>query len=334
MNRQGVVVTELVRTQAKRLKMPGLARAFEAVARHALEEHWTHEEYLHEVLAAEETSRNDSAVQQRLREARFPEIKTLDGFDFGTAEGVDATQVAALARGDWIGKAHNAIFAGPIGTGKTHLAIALGVEAARQRRRVAFWRAADLVRTLIEARDARELGRLHRRLDRVDLLLLDEVGFVPFDRQGGELLFNILSSRYQRRSVLVTTNLAFGEWPSVFGGDEKLTTALLDRLAEHATVILTRGKSYRMRRRSATSTTPEATDEAETPSSGSKKSSRSVRARRGHQPLTTARRGGCRGSHPPPEIRSWGILVRRFPADAARNVPRPGTRRRRKRQRP
>jgi DNA replication protein DnaC len=108
------------------------------------------------------------------------------------------------------------------------------------------------VRTLLEARDARELGRLQRRLDRVDLLIVDEVGFVPFDRTGGELLFNVISSRCQRRFVVVTTNLAFGEWPRVFGGDEKLTTALLDRLADQATVITTRGKSFRMRRRADT----------------------------------------------------------------------------------
>jgi DNA replication protein DnaC len=243
------VVADLVRAQARRLKMPGLGRSFEALGRQSVEEHWTHQDYLHECLAVEETSRNDSAVRHRLREARFPELKTLDAFDFAASEGVDAAVVAQLARGEWVTAGHNVILAGPIGTGKTHLAIALGAEAARQRRHVAFWRAADLVRTLIEARDARELGRLHKRLDRVDVLILDEVGFVPFDRAGGELLFNVVSSRYQHRSVVVTTNLAFGEWPKVFGGDEKLTTALLDRLAEHASVITTRGRSFRMRRR-------------------------------------------------------------------------------------
>ena len=247
---RAAVAKDLVLAQTHSLKMPGLARVYEALARQAREEHWGYEEFLHEALSAEQTSRRESAVRHRLHEARFPELKTLDTFDFACTDGAISTaQLAELARGEWIARAHNVIFAGPIGTGQTHLAIALGVEAVRQRRRVLFVRAADIVRNLVEARDARELGRVQRRLQRVDLLIVDELGFVPFDRVGGELLFNLLAERYEKRSVLVTTNLAFAEWVKVFGGDEKLTTALLDRLAHHATVIATKGKSYRMRKR-------------------------------------------------------------------------------------
>lgn len=248
---RAAIVADVIRMQARQLKMPGVGRAFEDLARHAREEHWAYEDYLHDILAAEISSRAESAVKQRVRGAAFPEIKTLDEFDFAIAEGIAPTKIADLAKGDWIRNGENVLLVGPIGTGKTHLAIALGIEAARQRRRVAFHRAADLVCALIEARDAKELGRFRRRLERVDLLIVDELGFVPFDSRGGELLFNALAQRHGRRSVLITSNLAFGEWPRVFGGDEKLTTALLDRLAEAASVIITKGKSYRMRKRKA-----------------------------------------------------------------------------------
>lgn len=243
------VTTELIRTQVRRLKLPGLGKAFEPLGRQARDGRWQYEDYLREALAAEEMSRNDSVIRNRIRAARFPEMKMLDGFEFSSADGVDAAVVAQLARCEWIREGRNLILAGPVGTGKSHLAIALGVEAAKQRLHVVFVRAADLVRMLIEARDARELGRLQRRFQRVDLIVVDELGFVPFDRAGGELLFNVLSERHGRRSVVITTNLNFSEWPRVFGGDEKLTAALLDRLAEAATIITTRGRSYRMRNR-------------------------------------------------------------------------------------
>jgi DNA replication protein DnaC len=254
-----VIVRDLIVAHTRALKLPGIARVFEALARQARDAHWPHEDYLHEALSAELASRHESVMRQRLREARFPEVKTLDTFDFTVAEGLNATQIHTLARGEWVTAPENLILAGPIGTGKTHLAIALGVEATKQKRRVLFTRAADLVRQLVEARDARELTRLQQRLLRVDVLILDELGFVPFDRVGGELLFNLITDRYERRATVVTTNLTFAEWVTVFAGDEKLTTALLDRLAHHATVLTTKGKSYRMRARRGEGAPPEPT---------------------------------------------------------------------------
>jgi DNA replication protein DnaC len=234
------------------LKLPAVRRSYEALARQANDGGWAYQDYLRELLEAEVLSRRERAAASRLREAHFPEVKTLDQIDWQALSGVSRPKILELASCEYLKRAEAVVLAGPIGTGKTHLAIALGVEAARRRFRVLFTRAADLVRTLREARDDRSLGQLHRRLHRTDLLLVDELGFVPFDRIGGELLFNLLSERYETRSTIVTTNLSFGEWVQVFG-DEKLTTALLDRLTHHAHILTTRGNSYRTNRRAARS---------------------------------------------------------------------------------
>ncbi len=242
------VIAAVIGQQTKQLKLPGIGRAYAGVGRQARDEGWPYEEYLRELLDTELRSRHDRAAERRLREARFPDVKTLDQIDWNVLSGVSRPKVLELASCQFIENAEDVVIAGPVGTGKTHLAIALGVEAARRRYRVVFIRAADMVRNLLEARDARTLGRLHQRLLRASLLIVDELGFVPFDRTGGELLFNLLSERHERRSTLVTTNLAFSEWVEVLG-DEKLTTALLDRLTHRAHIMTTQGPSYRMRTR-------------------------------------------------------------------------------------
>jgi len=241
------VVHAVIAEQVKQLKLPGVGRTYQELARQAGDAGWGFPEYLREVLDEELRSREQHVAAARLREARFPDVKTLDQIDWNALSGVSRPKIAELTTCGFIDKAEDVIIAGPVGTGKTHLAIALGVEAARRRYRVAFFRAADLVRELFEARDTRTLGRLHRRVQRAALLVIDELGFVPFDRTGGELLFNLLSERHERRSTLVTTNLAFSEWVSVLG-DEKLTTALLDRLAHRAHILTTKGESYRTRK--------------------------------------------------------------------------------------
>jgi len=230
------------------LKLPRVFKNGPELARQARNDSWDYEDFLIQLLEAEVTGRRDATAARRLREARFPDVKTLDQVDWKKLRGVAKPKLMELAAGDYLDRGEDVVLAGPIGTGKTMLAIALGVEAVRRRKRVLFTRAADLVRDLLEARDERLLGRMQQRFLRVDLLIVDELGFVPFDKAGGELLFNLLADRYERRSTILTTNLAFSEWVQVFG-DEKLTTALLDRIGHHATILTTKGQSYRTRKK-------------------------------------------------------------------------------------
>ncbi len=230
--------------QLKILKLATVRRELGGVSRQARDEGWPYEEYLRELFDREIKVRTQRSAARRLKEARFPDIKTLEQIDWKALKGVPRPKLLELASGDFLEAAEDVVIAGPVGTGKTHLAIALGVEATRRRHRVLFIRAAELVQQLLEARETRSLMRLKQKLLRTKLLIIDELGFVPFDRAGGELLFNVFAERYERRSTLVTTNLDFGEWVQVFG-DEKLTLALLDRLSHHAHILTPKGPSYR-----------------------------------------------------------------------------------------
>jgi DNA replication protein DnaC len=232
----------------KALKLPSFGREYQSLARQAADDGWAYEDYLRELLEVELHDREKRTVNRLLKAAKFPDPKTFDQLDWAALKGVSRQKIMQLASCEYLTKAEDVVLAGPIGTGKTHIAISLGVEAARRRFRVAFVRTSELVRSLLEARDERTLTRLHQRFERVDLLILDELGFVPFKRAEGELLFELLSERYEQCSTIVTTNLTFGEWVEVFR-DEKLTTALLDRLSHHSHILTTTGSSFRSRKR-------------------------------------------------------------------------------------
>ena len=219
---------------------------WEKLAREAAGKNEAYESYLLRLTEAEVTTRAANAVAARIRAASFPVVKDLDTFNFSAIPSLSKQKVLELARGAWVEEHSNCCLIGNAGTGKTHLAIALGLAACRLGRRVRFVTAANLVTQLEEAQQQHRLERVLAQLDRVDLLVIDELGYLSFSRGGAELLFQVFADRYERRSVLVTSNLAFSEWGSVFQGD-RMTAALLDRLTHRCEIFEMNGESYRFR---------------------------------------------------------------------------------------
>jgi DNA replication protein DnaC len=236
----------LLRANLKQLKLPTISCEFEKLAREAAAANEGFEQYLLRLTELEVAARSGKAVQRRISQAGFPVVKDFDTFDFSCVPHLNKPRVLELARGEWIEQKSNVCLVGSPGTGKTHLAVALGLAACRLGKRVRFFTAANLVTKLEQAQKQYQLERLMKQLDKADLLICDELGYLSFSKAGAELLFGVFAERYERHSVLLTSNLAFSEWGCVFQG-ERMTAALLDRLTHRCAIFEMNGESYRFR---------------------------------------------------------------------------------------
>ena len=240
---------QIIRQHCKALRMPTIGSQFGRLAEAATREGHSHIGYLEALLAAEMEERESRAIARLLHEARLPRMKTLDAFEFDRS-GVAATQLRTLAEGDYVTKAEPILLVGDAGTGKTHLATGLCVAACRQRRRVRFTTATALVNELAEAAHANQLSRALGRWERLDLICIDELGYVPLAETACELMFQVIADRAEKAAVIVTTNLPFSEWSQVIP-NPRLCKALIDRLTDRAHIITTGTDSYRFRRTTA-----------------------------------------------------------------------------------
>ena len=230
----------------KQLKLPTILREHEKVAREAARDGLDHVRYLLRLVELELLDRERRVVERRIREAKFPAVKSFDTFDFAAIPGLNKMLVLELARCEYVARRENVIALGNSGTGKTHAALALGLAACQRGFSTLFVTAHALSSQLMEARDEKRLLKLQAHLQNVKLLIVDELGYVPLSQVGAELLFEVFSQRYERGSIIVTSNLPFEEWPTVFRS-ERLTGALLDRLTHHVHILEMNGESYRLK---------------------------------------------------------------------------------------
>lgn len=230
----------------KALNLSSMARNLDSSLRQARETGMGYDEFLVELTASELRARAENSLNRRVKESKFPLLKPIETFDLSAVPDLDIRLFRELAGCDYIRQHRNLIFSGHSGAGKTHMAIALGIEACRNNFRTRFITCYGLVNELIEARKDKDLQRLLQRYVRYDLLILDELGYIPFSKEGSELLFQVLAERHEKGSVLITTNLGFADWTQVFG-DPVMTAALLDRLTHKAYIVSCPWDSYRLK---------------------------------------------------------------------------------------
>jgi DNA replication protein DnaC len=236
-----------IRQYTLQLRLPTIGGQFLKMAEEAVKQNLAHVAYLEALLAAEVEERERNAIARRIQESKFPKVKTLEDFHFQEAPHISAALIRQLAEGGYLGRSEPIIFLGDAGTGKTHLATGLALEACRQRKRVRFTTAAELVNELIEAKNRSELNRITNRWMRYELIVIDEMAYVAMPEAAAELLFQVISGRAERASIIVTTNLPFSEWTTMFP-NARLCKAMLDRLTDQAHIIETGSESYRFRR--------------------------------------------------------------------------------------
>jgi DNA replication protein DnaC len=230
----------------KTLRLSTMIRNLEGHLRQAKQDQIEYDEFLLNLTEIEVQVRKENGRKRRIREARFPLLKPLETFNFEAAADLDARVIRDLSNCDYVKKGRNVIFMGKSGTGKTHLATALGMEACKQGVRTRFVTGCGLANELIEARDEKILARLLKRYSGYGLLIIDELGYVPFSQEGAQLIFQILAERHERKPVMITTNMGFGDWTQIFG-DPSMTAALLDRITHKAHVINCTWDSYRLK---------------------------------------------------------------------------------------
>ena len=237
----------LLEQHLKYLKLSFMREHHQDVAKQAAKKEWSHIHYLEQLAEQEATQRRDRATERRIRTARFPVVKTLDEFNWNWPSEINRLQIQNLFRLQFIETKSNIIFLGGVGLGKTHLASALGYTACLKGNTVLFTTAIDIINTLAAAREAGRMKQVLKKYTRPSVLLMDEIGFLPIDKDGADLLFQVISLRYEQGAIVITSNRAFKDWPEIFNNDATLTSAILDRLLHHAETVLIEGNSYRMK---------------------------------------------------------------------------------------